>query len=76
MEEYKDCVIVYKTGKGLCLRATKLTVHNADKFAVVWDNDNVMAIVPFAEIKTILFCDITDAEKLLETLCNDKTLDG
>ena len=69
MDEYKDCVIVYKSGKGIVLRATRLTVQNADKFAVVYDGESVMAIVPFEEIKTILFCHMSEAEKLMEILC-------
>ena len=65
---YKDCVIIYKTGKGLKLRATKMTVVNEDKVFIVFDGSNVMAIVPFDEIKTVLFCDMADAEKLCEVL--------
>ena len=66
--EYKDCVIVYKTGKGVVLRATKLTVVNEDKVFIVFDGSDVMAIVPFDEIRTVLFCDVADAEKLCEVL--------
>lgn len=66
--EYKDCVIVYKTGKGVVLRATRLTVVNDDKVFIVYDGSDVMAIVPFDEIKTVLFCNIADAEKLCEIL--------
>lgn len=65
---YKDCVIIYKTGKGLKLRATKLTVVNEDKVFIVFDGSDVMAIIPFDEIKTVLFCDVTDAEELIEVL--------
>ena len=72
MDRYKDCVIVYKSGKGVVLRATKLTVQNADKFAVVYDGDSVMAIIPFSEIRTVLFCDVTDADKLIEVLGGEK----
>ena len=65
---YKDCVIIYKTGKGLKLRATKLTVVNEDKVFIVFDGSDVMAIVPFEEIRTVLFCDVTDADELIEVL--------
>lgn len=65
---YKDCVIIYKTGNGLVLRATELTVVNENKVFIVYDGSNVMAIVPFDEIKTVLFCDMADAEKLCEAL--------
>ena len=65
---YKDCVIIYKTGKGVVLRATKLTVVNEDKVFIVYDGSDVMAIVPFDEIKTVLFCNIADVEKLCEIL--------
>ncbi len=70
MDEYKDCLIIYKTGKGIVLRATKLTVQNADKFAVVYDGENIMAMVPFAEIKTIIFCQKIEADKMVEILTN------
>lgn len=66
--EYKDCVIIYKTGKGVVLRATKLTVVNEDKVFIVYDGSDVMAIVPFDEIKTVLFCDMADAKELCEVL--------
>lgn len=65
---YKDCVIIYKTGKGLKLRATRLTVVNEDKVFIVFDGSDVMAIVPFDEIRTVLFCDVTDADELIEVL--------
>ena len=66
--EYKDCVIIYKTGNGISLRATRLTVENKDKMIVVYNGNDIMAIVPFDEIKTVLFCDMADAEKLCEVL--------
>ena len=65
---YKDCVIIYKTGKGLKLRATKLTVVNEDKVFIVFDGSDVMAIIPFSEIRTVLFCDVTDEDELIEAL--------
>jgi hypothetical protein len=65
---YKDCVIIYKTGKGLKLRATKLTVVNEDKVFIVFDGSGVMAIIPFDEIRTVLFCDVTDADELCKVL--------
>ncbi len=65
---YKDCVIIYKTGKGVVLRAAKLTVVNEDKVFIVYNGYDVMAIVPFDEIKTGLFCNMADAEKLCEVL--------
>lgn len=66
--EYKDCVIIYKSGKGLSLRASRLTVVNEDKVFIVYDGSDVMAIVPFSEIKTVLFCDAADAEELCKVL--------
>ena len=66
--EYKECVIIYKTGKGVVLRATRLTVVNEDKVFIVYDGSDVMAIIPFSEIRTMLFCDVADAEKLCEVL--------
>ena len=51
---------MYKNAKGIALRATKLTVENSDKMVVVYNGDKIMAIVPFAEIKTIVFADCGD----------------
>ena len=65
---YKDCVIIYKTGKGIVLRATRLTVENKDKMIAVYDGNDIMAIVPFDEIKTVLVCDMANAEELCEVL--------
>jgi len=65
---YKDCVIIYKSGKGLSLRASRLTVVNEDKVFIVYDGSDVMAIIPFDEIKTVLFCDVADAEQLCNIL--------
>ena len=65
---YKDCVIIYKTGMGIKLRATKLTVVNEEKVFIVYDGSDVMAIVPFSEIKTMLFCDAADMEMLCKVL--------
>ena len=66
--DYKDCIIVYKTGKGICLRATKLTVLNIVYSRQVCHGDDVMAIVPFDEIKTIMFCDMADAQALMDVI--------
>lgn len=60
--KHKDCIIVYKSGKGIALRATRLTVENSDKMAVVYNGEELMAIVPLAEIKTIIFADCGDYE--------------
>lgn len=68
---YKDCVIIYKTGKGVVLRATRLTVVNEDKVFIVYDGSDVMAIIPFDEIKTVLFCDMADADELCKVLGGD-----
>jgi hypothetical protein len=69
--EYQDCIIVYKNGKGISLRATRLTVENADRLITIYDGDNLMAIVPFDEIKTVVFADCGSAdavEKLIEAI--------
>ncbi len=66
--DYKDCVIIYKSGIGITLRATRLTVVNEDKVFIVYDGSEVMAIVPFSEIKTMLFCDVADAETLCKAV--------
>ena len=55
--DHKDCLIVYKNDKGIALRATRLAVENSDKMAVVYNGDEIMAIVPIAEIKTIVFAE-------------------
>ena len=66
--EYKDCVIIYKTGMGIKLRATKLTVVNEDKVFIVYDGSDVIGIFPFSEIKTVLFSDMVDIETLCKVL--------
>ena len=60
--EYRDCIIVYKDGQAIILKANKLAIENEKKFAYVYDNENVMAIVALDEIKTVLFADIGAAE--------------
>ena len=69
--EYQDCIIVYKNGKGISLRATRLTVENADKMITVYNGDDLMAIVPLDEIKTVVFADCGGADaigQLIETI--------
>lgn len=68
---YKDCVIIYKNGKWIALRATKMTVYNKKNFFTVFDGEEVMAVVPFSEIKTVLFCDVSDAEDLCRAITGD-----
>ena len=60
--EYRDCIIVYKSGQAIILKANRLAIENEKKFAYVYDNENVMAIVALDEIKTVLFADMGDAE--------------
>lgn len=55
MDEYKDCIIAFKNGKGIALKAWKITVENADKVITVYGSDGIMAIVPLAEIKAVVF---------------------
>lgn len=69
--EHKDCIIVYKKGRGISLRATRLTVENSDKMITVYNGDDLMAIVPIDEIKTVIFADCGDVGtigKLIETI--------
>ena len=60
--EHRDCIIVYKNGKGISLRATRLTAENADKMITVYNGDDLMAIVPLDEVKTVIFADCGDAD--------------
>ena len=55
--EYRDCIIVYKDGQAIILKANRLAIENEKKFAYVYDNESVMAIVALDEIKTVLFAD-------------------
>ena len=55
--EYRDCIIVYKSGQAIILKANRLAIENEKKFVYVYDNENVMAIVALDEIKTVLFAD-------------------
>ena len=71
--DYKDCIIVYKHGKGIAFRATRLTVENAEGLITVYDGDDLMAIVPLAEIKTVVFAYCGDAqsiEAMIEAISN------
>lgn len=66
--EYKDCIIVYKNGKGISLRATRMTVENADKMITVYNGDDLMAVVPLDKIKTVVFADCGDAAAISELM--------
>lgn len=62
---------MYKNGKGISLRATRLTVENADKLITVYNGDDLMAIVPLNEIKTVIFANCGSADavgELIETI--------
>jgi len=62
--EHRDCIIVYKNGKGISLRATRLTVENAYKMITVYNGDDLMAVVPLDEVKTVIFADCGDVENI------------
>lgn len=64
MSERRDCIIVYKHGKGIALRATRLTVENTEGLITVYDGDDLMAIVPLAEIKTVVFANCGDCQSI------------
>lgn len=70
----KDCVIVYKNGKGIALRATRMLVQDAEGMMVtVYNGDDLMAIVPLAEIKTVVFADCGDVysiQAMIEAISN------
>lgn len=63
---HKDCIIVYRNGKSIRLRATSVPV--GDAIATVYENGSVMAVVPLDLIKTILFCDIADAQTIVDAI--------
>ena len=60
--DYRDCIIVYKSGQAIILKANRLAIENEKKFVYVYDNENVMAIVALDEIKTVLFADTCGSE--------------
>ena len=71
--DYKDCIIVYKHGKGIALRATRLTVENKDGMIIVFNGDDIMALVPLTEIKTVVFADCADYDtqkSIIEAISN------
>ena len=41
-----------------------MTVENADKMIVVYNRDDIMAIVPLDEIKTVVFADCGSADEV------------
>lgn len=65
---YRDCLIVYQNGKAVRMRATKLTVKNGEKYAIIYDGEAVIAVVPLDAIKTILFCDIADTQEIVDAI--------
>ena len=64
-EEYKDCIIALKYGKGIRLTATGVSMEMNDKMVVVWDKSDIMAVVPFDEIRCVLFAHSYDPDELL-----------
>ena len=62
--EHGDCIIVYKNGKGISLRATRLAVENTDKMITVYNGEDLMAIAPLDEVKTAIFADCGDVENI------------
>jgi len=44
--------------------ATRLTVENAEGMITVYNGDDLMAIVPLAEIKTVVFADCGDCDNI------------
>ena len=62
--EHGDCIIVYKNGKGISLRATRLAVENTNKMITVYNDDDLMAIAPLDEVKTVIFADCGNAENV------------
>ena len=67
-EEYKDCIIALKHGKGVRLAATGVSFETNDKMVVVWDKSDIMAVVPFDEIRCLLFAHSYDPDELLEAI--------
>lgn len=66
--EHGDCIIVYKNGKGISLRATRLAVENTDRMITVYNGVDLMAVVPLDEVKTVIFADCGDAENIKEMI--------
>lgn len=67
-EDYKDCIIALKHGKGVRLAATGVSMEMNEKMVVVWDKSDIMAIVPFDEIRCALFAHSYDPDELLEAI--------
>ncbi len=67
-EEYKDCIIALKHGKGVRMSATGVSIEMNEKMVVVWDNATIMAVVPFDEIRCVLFAHSYDPNELLEAI--------
>ena len=55
------------------MRATRLTVENAEGLITVYNGNDLMAVVPLAEIKTVVFADCGDCdsiEAMIEAISN------
>ena len=67
---HRDCIIVFKNNGAIALRSTNLTVQNdADgKCIVVWDDDVIMCVADMAEVRTVIFADVSDTKELIAEL--------
>ena len=67
-EKYKDCIIELKHGKGVRMSATGVSIEMNEKMVIVWDMATIMAVVPFDEIRCVLFAHSCDPDELLEAI--------
>ena len=60
------------------MRATRLTVENKEGVIIVFNGDDIMALVPLAEVKTVVFADCGDYQSIqamIEAISNIKAED-
>lgn len=68
MDIRKDCIIVYQSGAAVMLRATRLTIDNKETLATIFDGNEIMAVIPITEVKTIILADCADAKEIIAAI--------
>ena len=66
--DYKDCIIIYKNGSAVTLRANKLTACSEKNVVYVYDNDSIIAIINMEYVKTVLFDVCGDAQAMVDAI--------
>ena len=60
MDEWRDFVVLMQDGLVVNLRAKRFGI-NDNKYVVAYDDRNMMAIIPLAEVKALFSCDVSQS---------------